>query len=522
MSVEISLALTPELASQHDCLVAAAAQHLNMSADKLVSVRVRRRSIDARRKPIIINLVLEVVTDPAETIQQPQFEYPDVSSKPAVYIVGSGPAGLFAALRLIELGFRPIILERGQDVSTRKRDIALLQQTQELNPESNYCFGEGGAGTFSDGKLYSRSKKRGDNERALARLHFHGAPEEITYEAHPHIGSDQLPAIVANLRETIQTAGGEVRFGVRVAELLIQNRAICGLKTAAGETIECQDVILATGHSAHDLYDALKRQGVRLEPKAFAMGVRIEHPQALINAIQYHREPGQIPFLPPAAYSLVHQAEGRGVYSFCMCPGGFIVPAATTPETIVVNGMSPARRNTPFANAGLVVEIRLEDIDGGVSPDPLAGLRYQQRLEKLAFKHGGGGQVAPAQRVSDFVAGRLPGDLPETSYLPGLAISPLHDWLPRALRTRLQEGIKAFDNKMRGFLTQEAIVVGVESRTSSPVRIPRDPETFQHVEIQGLYPCGEGAGYAGGILSSALDGENSAVALAQRRMGGSG
>jgi uncharacterized FAD-dependent dehydrogenase len=517
MSVEISLALTPDLASQHDRLVAAAAQHLNMSADKLVSVRVRRRSIDARRKPIVINLVLEVVTDPAETIQQPQFEYPDVSAKPAVYIVGSGPAGLFAALRLIELGFRPIVLERGQDVSTRKRDIALLHQTQELNPESNYCFGEGGAGTFSDGKLYTRSKKRGDNDRALARLHFHGAPEEITYEAHPHIGSDQLPAIIANLRETIQTAGGEIRFGVRIDEVLIRNRAICGLKTAAGETIECQDVILATGHSAHDLYDALKRQGVKLEPKAFAMGVRIEHPQALINSIQYHREPGQIPFLPPASYSLVHQAEGRGVYSFCMCPGGFIVPAATAPETIVVNGMSPARRNTPFANAGLVVEIRLEDIDGGVSPDPLAGLRYQQRLEKLAFRNGGGGQVAPAQRVTDFVLERSPRDLPESSYLPGLAISPLHDWLPRALRTRLQEGIKIFDNKMRGFLTQEAVVVGVESRTSSPVRIPRDPETLQHVEIQGLYPCGEGSGYAGGILSSALDGENSAVALAQRR-----
>jgi uncharacterized FAD-dependent dehydrogenase len=519
MSVEISLALTPELASQHDCLVAAAAQQLNMSADQLVSVRVRRRSIDARRKPIIINLVLEVVTDPAETLQQPQFEYPDVSAKPAVYIVGSGPAGLFAALRLIELGFRPIVLERGQDVSTRKRDIALLHQTQELNPESNYCFGEGGAGTFSDGKLYTRSKKRGDNDRALARLHFHGAPEEITYEAHPHIGSDQLPAIIANLRKAIQTAGGEIRFGVRVEEVMIQNRAICGLKTAAGETIECQDVILATGHSAHDLYEGLKRQGVRLEQKAFAMGVRIEHPQALINAIQYHREPGQIPFLPPASYSLVHQAEGRGVYSFCMCPGGFIVPAATAPETIVVNGMSPARRNTPFANAGLVVEIRLEDIDGGVSPDPLAGLRYQQRLEKLAFRYGGGGQVAPAQRVTDFVQERPPRDLPESSYLPGLMVSPLHEWLPGALRRRIQEGINVFDNKMRGFLTQEAIVVGVESRTSSPVRIPRDPETLQHVEVQGLYPCGEGAGYAGGILSSALDGENSAMALAQRRGG---
>ena len=519
MSVEISLALSPEMAAQQDRLVAAAAQQLNLPVEHVVAVRVCRRSIDARRKPIVVNMTLEVITDPAETLNKAQFEYPDVSAKPEVYIVGSGPAGLFAALRLIELGFRPIVLERGQDVTTRKRDIALLQRTQDLNPESNYCFGEGGAGTFSDGKLYTRSKKRGDNDRALERLHFHGAPEAITYEAHPHIGSDQLPAIIANLRETIQKAGGAIRFGVRVEELLIRNRAICGLKTATGETIDCSDVILATGHSAHDLYEALQRQGVRLEPKAFAMGVRIEHPQALINAIQYHREPGQIPFLPPASYSLVHQAEGRGVYSFCMCPGGFIVPAATAPETIVVNGMSPAQRNTPFANAGLVVEIRLEDIDGGVSPDPLAGMRYQQRLERLAFKHGGGGQVAPAQRVSDFVAGRLPGDLPESSYVPGLAISPLHDWLPRALRTRLQEAIKIFDNKMRGFLTHDAIVVGVESRTSSPVRIPRDRETFQHVEIQGLYPCGEGAGYAGGILSSAIDGENSAAALAQRRVG---
>lgn len=520
MSVEVTLALTPESAVQHDSLVSAAARKLNLSAGQQVSVRVRRRSIDARRKPILVNLALEVTTDPAETREQPRFEYPDVSSKPAVYLVGSGPAGLFAALRLIELGYRPVVLERGQDVSTRKRDLALLHRTQELKPDSNYCFGEGGAGTFSDGKLYTRSKKRGDNDRALARLHFHGAPEEITYEAHPHIGSDRLPAIIAHLRETIQGAGGEIRFGVRVDEILIRNRAVCGLRTAAGDTIDCPDVLLAAGHSAHDLYEALWRQGVRLEAKPFAMGLRIEHPQALINAIQYHREPGQIPFLPPATYSLAHQAEGRGVYSFCMCPGGFIVPAATVPETIVVNGMSPARRNTPFANAGLVVELRLEDVGASDSSDPLAGLRYQQNLEHLAFQSGGGGQVAPAQRVSDFVKGQASRDLPETSYLPGVALSPLHEWLPRGLRKRLQEGITAFDRKMRGFLTRDAIVVGVESRTSSPVRIPRDRETFQHVEIQGLYPCGEGAGYAGGILSSAIDGENSATALVQRRLQG--
>lgn len=518
MAVELSLALTPEQAMRHEQIVVAAARQLGKTADQLVAVRVLRRSIDARRKPILVNLTLEV-PDPSDAVQQPRFDYPDVSAKPAVYIVGSGPAGLFAALRLIELGFRPIVLERGQDVSTRKRDIALLHRTRELNPESNYCFGEGGAGTFSDGKLYTRSKKRGDNARALARLHAHGAPEEITYEAHPHIGSDKLPAIIANLRETIQRAGGEIRFGVRIDEVLIRNRAICGLKTAAGETIECPDVILATGHSAHDLYEVLHRQGVRLEAKPFAMGVRIEHPQSLINAIQYHRDLGQLPFLPPASYSLVHQAAGRGVYSFCMCPGGFIVPAATAPETLVVNGMSPARRNTPFANAGLVVELRLEDLEGDAARDPLTGLRFQQGLERLAFQQGGGGQVAPAQRVADFVAGRRSRDLPDTSYLPGLSISSLHEWLPPGIRARLQEGIRVFDCKMRGFLTHEAIVVGVESRTSSAVRIPRDRTTFQHVEIAGLYPCGEGAGYAGGILSSAIDGENCAEALVRQRGG---
>ena len=511
------LTLSPEAASTHERLVAAAAHALGMPLDDITGLRVLRRSIDARRKPIVVNLTIEVSTLAQPLAPTPTaFLYPDVSQSKTVHIVGAGPAGLFAALRLIELGLRPVILERGQEVSARKRDIAKIHREHSLQSESNYCFGEGGAGAFSDGKLYSRSKKRGDNAHTLERFHFHGAAEAITYEAHPHIGSDKLPGIITAIRKTICQAGGDVRFGSQVTELLIDNDAVKGLALASGETLECNAVILATGHSAHDVYEMLNRQGIPLEAKAFAMGVRIEHPQTLINAIQYSRDPAQAPWLPPASYSLAHQSDGRGVYSFCMCPGGFIVPAATVPDTIVVNGMSPSLRNSPFANAGLVVETRLEDIPGYDGTDALAGLRFQQTLERLAFQHAGGGQTAPAQRVADFVNSRHSRDLPESSYIPGLYASALHEWLPRHIGARLQDGIRAFDRKMRGFLTREAVVVGVESRTSSPVRIPRDRATYQHLKIRGLYPCGEGAGYAGGILSSAIDGENCAEALAQQ------
>ncbi|MBO5828368.1 MAG: FAD-binding protein [Paludibacteraceae bacterium] len=509
MHSQISIIVTPEQSSSKDLLKGEIAKKLGIKKSAIDKIQIVKKSIDARsRKQIKVNLTLNVYTDgtPMAPIHYP-FAYHDVKDSPKVIIVGAGPAGLFAALRLIELGLKPIILERGKEVSERKKDIALLNRNNGLNIESNYCFGEGGAGTFSDGKLFTRSKKRGNGERILLNFHQHGAQDEILFEAHPHIGTDKLPTIIKNMRQTILKYGGEVHFNAKVAELLIENNEIHGVKTSEGDLFYASNVILATGHSARDIYHLLNNQEIALDAKGFAMGVRIEHPQSLIDKIQYHCKDRCGNNLPAASYNLVTQVNGRGVYSFCMCPGGFIVPASTYENECVVNGMSSSLRNSKFANSGFVVEIRPEDLRDYEKYGVLAGLKFQEEYEHLSFVNGGENAVAPAQRVKDFVDGIVSKDLPQTSYIPGVISSPMHSWIPPFIRERLQEGLKEFDKKMKGYLTNQAIIVGVESRTSSPIRIPRDPETLQHIEIKGLYPCGEGAGYAGGITSSAVDGE---------------
>ncbi len=506
MSRQITLVLSPREAADVRFYTALAARRMGVAERDVALVRVVKRSIDARQRQPKVNLTLDIFVDGEPTPGPVHFDYPSVAGRTEVVIVGAGPAGLFAALRLIELGLRPVLLERGRDVSARKVDIARINRNGRVDPDSNYAFGEGGAGTFSDGKLFTRSKKRGDYNKALRTLVFHGATPEILYEAHPHIGTDRLPGIIRNIRKTIVDAGGEVLFERRVTGLIIKGGRICGVE-CGDERIEGAAVVLATGHSAHDIYELLHRQGVRLEAKPFAMGVRIEHPQALIDSIQYHcAERGE--YLPAAAYSLVSQEGGRGVYSFCMCPGGFIVPAMTDAAQSVVNGMSPSGRTSPYANSGIVTEVRFGDF-GHLRAEwgELSGLKFQQQFEELARQYGGEHQIAPAQRVADFVAGRASGTLPSTSYIPGIVPSRLDRWMPRFIAEGLRAGIATFGRRMRGFVTSDAVVVGVESRTSSPVRIPRDPATLMHPDIGGLFPSGEGAGYAGGIISAALDGE---------------
>ncbi|HAN77427.1 MAG TPA: FAD-binding protein [Bacteroidales bacterium] len=512
MKQELDLILSPHDASTEEVYIRQIAQTLGITPKQITYTKIIRRSIDARKRDIKVAIrVLAYWDEQPKDEPKKVFEYPSVAGKPAVHIIGAGPAGLFAALRLIELGIKPIILERGKDVRARRYDIAAINREQKVNPDSNYSFGEGGAGTYSDGKLYTRSKKRGNVQKVLEVLHFHGASEEILIDAHPHIGTNKLPLIIEAIRKNILDAGGEIHFNTRVDNFIVKDNKISAVVTP-NETISVEKIILASGHSARNIFEALHASNIFIEAKPFAMGVRVEHPQSLIDQMQYHCTV-RSEYLPAAAYNLVKQVNGRGVYSFCMCPGGFIVPAATSDDEIVVNGMSPASRNSKYANSGMVVEIRLEDIPQLAKFGALAGLKFQQFVENMAKKHGGGGQIAPAQRLMDFVRGRKSYDLPEVSYFPGIASSEMHHWLPLHIGKRLQAGFAEFDKSMQGYLTNEAVILGVESRTSSPVRIPRDRNTFRHLQIENLFPCGEGAGYAGGIVSAAIDGERTAEAI---------
>lgn len=515
MKKEVILRVLPSEAVNEQLIKELVAKQMKVAPNKVTGFYVRRRSIDARKHPVMVQLYINAwANTPAPVKESIVFEYQNVAQAQPVIVVGAGPAGLFAALRLIELGLKPIVIERGKAVSDRKKDLALLNRNNPVNPESNYAFGEGGAGTFSDGKLYTRSKKRGDFDRFLQVLHFHGASEEILIDAHPHIGTNRLPSVIRNIRNTIINAGGEVHFNTRMNDLVVEGDTFKGIVTSRNERMMASALILATGHSARDVYELLHRRGILLESKTWAMGVRVEHPQSLIDQIQYHTPEGRGEYLPAASYSFSCQAQERGVYSFCMCPGGFIVPAMTDADEMVVNGMSPSGRNSPFANSGMVVEVRPEDLAGFEHHGPLAGLMFQREVERTCYINGGKNVIAPAQRLTDFVDGRLSFDLPDCSYVPGTISAPLHFILPPGIADRLREGFTQFGKWAKGFLTPEAIVLGTESRTSSPVRIPRDPYTFQHVQIKGLFPCGEGAGYAGGIASSALDGEKCAAMAA--------
>lgn len=474
------------------------------------AVRVLKRSIDARQRDIYVNLTVlaYVGEEPDDRLFEP-VAYPDVSNGPQVIVVGAGPAGLFAALRLIEHGIRPIVVERGKDVHERKKDIARIRPEQCVDPESNYSFGEGGAGAYSDGKLFTRSKKRGDTDKILRVFVQHGANPNILVDAHPHIGTDRLPRVIENIRRTILKSGGEVHFQTKMTGLIVRDNAVQGILCGDKE-FRASAVIMATGHSARDVYRYLAQERIEMEAKGIAVGVRLEHPSHLIDQIQYHSRQGRGRYLPAAEYSMVCQSQERGVYSFCMCPGGFVVPAASGPEQIVVNGMSPSGRNGKWSNSGMVVEVRPEDVEGeGV----LSVMEYQEQLERMCWLQGNRKQTAPAQRMADFVNKRLSADLPDSSYAPGLLASPLHFWLPEAVSSRLREAFLLFGRRHHGFLTNQATMIAVETRTSAPVRILRDPDTLQHVRVTGLYPCGEGAGYAGGIVSAGVDGERCADAL---------
>lgn len=543
MIEEYQIRILPEQAASEEGIKRYLSKEKGIDVRTLNQVRVLKRSIDARQRTIYVNLkVRAYINEFAQDDQYIHTEYPDVSSRPRVVVVGEGPGGLFASLRLIELGYRPVVLERGKDVRERKKDLSNITKTQKVDAESNYCFGEGGAGAYSDGKLYTRSKKRGSVDKILNVFCQHGANTNILADAHPHIGTDKLPRVIENMRNTILQCGGEVHFQTKMTSFIIDGDKVIGveavnLQTGVEETYR-GPVILATGHSARDVYRYLAASRIEIEAKGIAVGVRLEHPAHLIDQIQYHNKNGRGKYLPAAEYSFVTQVDGRGVYSFCMCPGGFVIPAATGPQQLVVNGMSPSNRGTAWSNSGMVVETHPEDVASFVqehqailqsdaslsssteeevlSPDsPLTMMHFQQIVEKQCWQQGNMKQTAPAQRMADFVNNRLSYDLPKSSYAPGLISSPLHFWMPSFVSKRLQEGFKTFGKNAHGFLTNEATLIAMETRTSSPVRILRDRDTLQHVRLQGLFPCGEGAGYAGGIVSAGVDGERCAEMCAE-------
>ena len=526
MTQEYDIRVFPQVAANEQSLRDYLAEEKGFDVRTITHLRILRRSIDARQRTIFVNLRIRVyINEMPEDDAYRHTDYPDVSGRPQVIVVGAGPGGLFAALRLIELGLRPIVLERGKDVHERKKDLSQITKTQQVDPESNYCFGEGGAGAYSDGKLYTRSKKRGNVEKILNVFCQHGASTNILSDAHPHIGTDKLPRVIENMRNTILRCGGEVHFQTKMTRLLIDGDSVIGIEAEVSSQLSIVNsqfrgpVILATGHSARDVYRYLAESKIELEAKGIAVGVRLEHPSMLIDQIQYHNKQGRGKYLPAAEYSFVTQVNGRGVYSFCMCPGGFVIPAATDKQQIVVNGMSPSNRGGQWSNSGMVVEIRPEDVsdditlsrDNGITEnDALKVMAFQEQLEQNCWQQGNMRQTAPAQRMADFVNNRLSYDLPKSSYAPGLISSPLHFWMPEMITKRLQEGFKFFGKHAHGFLTNEAVMIGVETRTSSPVRIIRNTDTLMHVRIQGLFPCGEGAGYAGGIVSAGVDGERCA------------
>jgi len=525
MIQEYQLRILPEIAANEQQLKTYLSQEKGLNLRDVTSLRILKRSIDARQRTIFVNLKVRVYLNEMPTDDEYERTiYNKVEDKPQVIVVGAGPGGLFAALRLIELGLRPVVVERGKDVRERKKDLAQISREHRVDPESNYSFGEGGAGAYSDGKLYTRSKKRGNVDKILNVFCQHGASTAILVDAHPHIGTDKLPRVIENMRHTIIECGGEVHFETRMDALIIEKGEVKGIETQTGKTF-LGPVILATGHSARDVYRWLAANKVPIEAKGIAVGVRLEHPAGLIDQIQYHNRNGRGKYLPAAEYSFVTQVEGRGVYSFCMCPGGFIVPAASGPEQVVVNGMSPSNRGSRWSNSGMVVEIQPEDImnnerltmndEAEGSHPELAVLRFQEELERQCWLQGGRRQTAPAQRMADFTRRKLSYDLPESSYSPGLISSPLHFWMPEFITGRLSQGFQQFGRSSHGFLTNEAVMIGVETRTSSPVRIVRDKDTLQHITLRGLFPCGEGAGYAGGIVSAGIDGERCAEAVAQ-------